>query len=99
MNRKLGYILISILLFIMPVIMIFAFTNKPLDLEYLLYSLEKIDIVEQVNEIKSVSLDFGEASGIIEKAEQFFQMVKLVIELLVVSPLKSIVDIINIILA
>lgn len=95
MVSKFSKIFIGIFMFLAPLIIITAFTGKNLDLGNLVYGLNSLDIVEQINEVKLSAIAFNEIQNITELFEKVFTMIGQVLELIFISPLRTIIDIYN----
>lgn len=95
MISKFTRIFVYIFIFLSPLIIISAFTGKNLDLGNLVYGINSLDIIEQINEVKSSAIAFNGIQNIADAIEQAATMIVQVLELIFVSPIRTIIDIYN----
>lgn len=95
MVTKIGKILKGILIFLMPLLIISAFTGKNLDLGNLIYGIDNLDIIEQINEVKITAIEFNNIENIADLFKRVFTLIGEVLNLIFVSPIKTIIDIYN----
>lgn len=95
MVAKFGKILKGILLFLMPLLIISAFTGKNLDLANLVYGINTLNIVEQINEVKNSAIEFNDIKNITDLFQRVFSLIGEILNLIFVSPIKTIIDIYN----
>lgn len=90
-------LMLIVLTFFMPVIIICVLTGREFNLNSLIDGINQIEIVEDYRELKLFLewFEFDTSEGLLEPIKQVFNLIKKVVELFVVSPIKSIIDIYN----
>lgn len=95
MNTKIFKIFKGLFIFLMPILIITAFTGKFFDLGNLIYGIDSLDIVEQINEVKESAINFDNIKNIADLFERVFSLIAQVLELIFISPIRTIIDIYN----
>lgn len=89
--KKLFAIVFAFIVLITPMLVIFSYTGRSIDIGAMLYNLTNIPIIKSFMDLPNEFRDFSNGSGILDFIEQINEVVALAFKILVVDPLTSVI--------